>query len=93
MGINLCPPNSHNKQNGEQQLGINSGSPNGEQQLGINLGLANGRRQMGINPCPPIYLMDLTANDNWASTQVHQMEDDKWASTHVHRVQPVRPRW
>jgi hypothetical protein len=44
---------------------------NGEQQLGINLGSPNGGRQMGINPCPPVYLMDLMANDNWVSTQVH----------------------
>ena len=47
-----APPNSHNKQNGEQQLGFNLGSPNGEQQLGINPGSPNGGRQMGINPCP-----------------------------------------
>jgi hypothetical protein len=80
MGINPCSPSSPNKQNGEQQLGINLGSPNGGQ-------------QMGINPCPPVYLMDLMANDNWASTRVHQMGDDKWALTHVHRAQPIRPRW
>ena len=77
MGINPCSPNSPSKQNGEQQLGINLGSPNREQQLGINLGSPNGGRQMGINPCPPVYLIDLMANDNWASTQVHQMGDDK----------------
>ena len=71
MGINPCPPGSPNKQNGEQQLGI-------------NLGSLNGGRQMGINPCPPVYLMDLMVNNNWALTQVHQMEDDKRAPTHVH---------
>ena len=54
MGINPCSPSPPNKQNGEQQLGINLGSPNGEQQLGINLGSPNGGRQMGINPCPPV---------------------------------------
>ena len=64
MGINPCPPSSPNEPNGEQQLGINLGSPNGEQQLGINLGSPNGGQQMGINPCPPIYLMDLMANNN-----------------------------
>jgi hypothetical protein len=93
MGINPCSPSPLNKQNGEQQLGINLGSPNEEQQLGINLGSLNGGRQMGINPCPPVYLMDLMANDNWASTQVHQIGDNKWASTHVHRAQPIRPEW
>ena len=51
MGINPCSPNSPSKQNGEQQLGINLGSP-------------NGGRQMGINPCPPVYLIDLMANNN-----------------------------
>jgi hypothetical protein len=64
MGINPCSPSLPNKQNGEQQLGINLGSP-------------NGGRQMGINPCPLVYLMDQMVNNNWASTQVHQMEDDK----------------
>ena len=72
-----APPNSHNKQNGEQQLGINLGSP-------------NGGRQMGINSCPPVYLMDLMTNNNWALTQVHQIRDEKWALTHVHRAQPTR---
>ena len=61
MGINPCPLGSPNGPNGEQQLGIKPGSPNGGQ-------------QMGINPCPPVYLMDLMANNNWALTQVHRME-------------------
>ena len=38
----------------------------GEQQLGINSGSPNGGRQMGINPYPPVNLMDLMANNNWA---------------------------
>jgi hypothetical protein len=80
MGINPCPLGSPNEPNGEQQLGINPGS-------------LNGGRQMGINLCPPVYLMDLMANNNWALTQVHRMEDDKWASTNVHRAQPIRLGW
>ena len=55
MGINPCPLNLPNQSSGEQQLGINLGSP-------------NGGRQIGINPCPPAYLMDLMANNNWALT-------------------------
>ena len=57
MGINPCSPGSPNKQNGEQQLGINLGSPDGGQQMGINPCPLNSptipkrEQQMRINPC------------------------------------------